>query len=74
MYRDKELYAKQEQIRLIDAILASLCSIELSNDGRKLLKKIKKRLSLEIIMLKNARMAGAKVNMEESKYSISNPV
>ena len=46
MDREKEIYAKQEQIRLIDVILGSLCTMELSSEGRTMLKKIKKRLSL----------------------------
>lgn len=72
MKREKEIYAKQEQIRLIDMILASLCTVELSNDGRVLLKKMKKRLSLEIIMLKNAILSAPNPNIEENNYMISN--
>jgi len=71
MKREKEIYAKQEQIRLIDMILASLCTVELSNDGRALLKKMKKRLSLEIIMLKNAILSAPNPNIEESNFVIS---
>jgi len=71
MKREKEIYAKQEQIRLIDMILASLCTVELSNDGRVLLKKMKKRLSLEIIMLKNAKLNTIQANLNENNFAIS---
>jgi len=71
MKREKEIYAKQEQIRLIDMILASLCTVELSNDGRVLLKKMKKRLSLEIIMLKNAKLNTIQANLNENSFAIS---
>ena len=71
MNKEKEIYAKQEQIRLIDVILSSLCTVELSTDGRVLLKKMKKRLSLEIIMLKNARLNTSEANINKSSYIIS---
>jgi len=71
MKKDKEIYAKQEQIRLIDVILASLCTVELSNEGRILLKKMKKRLSLEIIMLKNAKLNTVETKLNENNYIVS---
>jgi len=63
MDKEKEIFAKMEQIRLIDMILGSLCSMELSNDGSVLLKKIKKRLSLEILMMRNNRLNTIQVNL-----------
>lgn len=70
MDREKEIYAKQEQIRLIDIILGSLCTVELSNDGRTMLKKIKKRLSFEILILKNATLNAVQINLEQNRYII----
>ena len=71
MDREKEIYAKQEQIRLIDVILSGLCTMELSNDGRTMLKKIKKRLSLEVLILKNATLNAVQTNLEKNRYIIS---
>ncbi len=68
MEREKEIFAKTEQIRLIDLILGSLCSLELSNDGRTLLKKMKKRLSLEIVILKKAKLNSSPTNLGEKTY------
>jgi hypothetical protein len=52
MSRDSKIYAKEEQIKLIDNILCSLCSIELTSEGRKYLKKMKQRITTEIVHLK----------------------
>ena len=52
MTRDSKIFAKEEQIKLIDNILCSLCSIELTSEGRKYLKKMKQRISTEIVQLK----------------------
>lgn len=71
MDREKEIYAKMEQIRLIDVILASLCTMELSNDGRSMLKKIKKRISLEVLILKKAKLNAIHTNLEKNRYMIS---
>jgi len=71
MDREKEIYAKQEQIRLIDVILGSLCTMELSSEGRTMLKKIKKRLSLEVLMLKKATLNTAQSNLQKSRYMLS---
>ena len=71
MDREKEIFAKQEQIRLIDVILGSLCTMELSNDGRTMLKKIKKRLSLEVLILKKATLITAQTNLGKTRYMIS---
>ena len=71
MNREKEIYAKQEQIRLIDVILGSLCTMELSKEGRTMLKKIKKRLSLEVLMLKKATLNTTHTNLEKNKYMLS---
>ena len=72
MIREKEIYAKQEQIRLIDMILGSLCTMELSDDGRTMLKKIKKRLSLEVLILKNAILNSTQTNLETNRYIVGN--
>ena len=71
MDREKEIYAKQEQIRLIDVILGSLCTMELSSEGRTMLKKIKKRLSLEVLMLKKATLNTAQSNLQKNRYMLS---
>ncbi len=52
MNRDSKIFAKAEQIKLIDNILCSLCSVELTSEGRKYLKKMKQRISTEIVQLK----------------------
>jgi hypothetical protein len=52
MTNDAKIYAKEEQIKLIDNILCSLCSLELTSEGRKYLKKMKQRVSAEIVQLK----------------------
>jgi len=52
MMRESRIYAKEQQIKLIDNILCSLCSLELTTDGRKYLKKIKDKISLELERLK----------------------
>ena len=54
MIRDSNIYAKEQQIKLIDNILRSLCSLELSADGRKYLNKMKQRITIEIVQLKYA--------------------
>jgi hypothetical protein len=71
MDREKEIYAKLEQIRLIDVILGSLCTMELSKEGRTMLKKIKKRLSLEVLMLKKATLNASHSNLEKNRYMLS---
>lgn len=52
MNKDKEIYAKEQQIELLNFILSSLCSVELSTDGRQLLRKIKGRLNTDIERLR----------------------
>lgn len=54
MTRDSKIYAKEQQIKLIDSILKSLCSLELSSEGRKYLNKMKQRITIEIVKLKYA--------------------
>jgi len=71
MDKEKEIYAKQEQIRLIDVILGSLCTMELSSEGRTMLKKIKKRLSLEVLILKKATLNTTQSNLEKNRYMLS---
>lgn len=52
MMRESRIYAKEQQIKLIDNILCSLCSLELNTDGRKYIKKLKNKLSTELENLK----------------------
>lgn len=52
MTNDYKIYAKEEQVKLIDNILCSLCSVELTSEGRKYLKKMKQRITTEIVQLK----------------------
>jgi len=52
MTNDAKIFAKEEQIKLIDNILCSLCSLELTSEGRKYLKKVKHRILAEIVQLK----------------------
>lgn len=49
---DGRIYAKEQQIKLIDNILHSLCVIELNDNGRVYLKKIKEELSTKLHDLK----------------------
>jgi hypothetical protein len=49
---EAKIYAKEQQIKIIDNILCSLCSLELTADGRKYLKKMKARISKELDYLK----------------------
>lgn len=53
---EKEIYAKEQQVHLINVILSSLCYVELSADGRKLLNRIVRRLTTEIENLKGLRI------------------
>jgi|GEM_PF-4529762 len=48
-----KLQCKQEQVKLIDAILEGLCVKELSHEGRKYIKRLRENLKFEIEMLKN---------------------
>lgn len=52
MTRESKIYAKEEQIKLIDNILCSLCSVELTSEGRRYLKKMKLRITMEVVQLK----------------------
>lgn len=52
MKRESRIYAREQQIKLIDNILCSLCSVELNSDGRKYLKKIKEEYLQELEQLK----------------------
>ncbi|MFH1000950.1 MAG: hypothetical protein V1783_08935 [Bacteroidota bacterium] len=51
MTAESQFFAKQQQIALIDNILANLCPAELTNDGRKYLNKLKKRILEDMSML-----------------------
>ena len=52
MKRKSKIYAKEQQIKLIDNILCSLCSIELTSDGRKYLNKMKEKIQKDLDQLK----------------------
>lgn len=52
MMRESRIYAKEQQIKLIDNILCSLCSLELTSDGRKYIKKLKSKLTKDLEFLK----------------------
>ncbi len=52
MTNELKIYAKEEQVKFIDNILCSLCSVELTSEGRKYLKKMKQRITTEIVQLK----------------------
>lgn len=52
MTRQSKIYAKEQQIKLIDNILCSLCSLELNSDGRKYIKKLKTKITSELERLK----------------------
>jgi len=67
MMRESKIYAKEEQIKLIDNILCSLCSLELNSDGRKYLKKMKDKIQHEIDYLKQ-------LDGESSEDNISKPL
>ena len=48
-----KLHCKNEQIRLIDAILEGLCAKELNHDGRQYVKRLRENLKYDIEMLSN---------------------
>ena len=52
MTLESKIFAKEQQINIIDNILCSLCSLELTSDGRKYLKKMKERINRELDYLK----------------------
>lgn len=52
MRNDAKIYAKEQQIKLIDSILCNLCSIELNSDGRKYLKKIKEKIQKDLDLIR----------------------
>ena len=53
MKRESKIFAREQQIKLIDNILCSLCSVELNSDGRKYLKGMKEKFQQELEQLKN---------------------
>jgi hypothetical protein len=67
MPRTSKIYAKEQQIKLIDNILCSLCSLELNSDGRKYLKKMKAKIQKELDLLKQ-------LEEESSDETIVEPV
>lgn len=52
MMTEVKIYGKEQQIKLIDNILCSLCNTELNSDGRKYLKLTKEKITKEIEYLK----------------------
>lgn len=52
MMRESRIYAKEQQIKVIDNILCSLCSLELTSDGRKYLNRMKEKFNRELDRLK----------------------
>lgn len=62
MNREREIYAKEEQIKLIDVILTSLCVEELSGEGRFLLRKMKNRLKSEVVLIQKLKRNTTEVN------------
>lgn len=61
MTLESKIYAKEQQISIIDNILCSLCSLELTADGRKYLKKMKERINRELEYLKLQKANEAQV-------------
>lgn len=53
MMRESRIHAKEQQIKLIDNILCNLCSLELTSDGRRYIKKLKTKISSDLENLKN---------------------
>ncbi len=72
MTRESKIFAKEEQIKLLDNILCSLCSVELTSEGRKFLKKMKQRISTEIVQLKyiESQQINESILSRNSKKSI----
>jgi len=52
MTTEAQIYSKEQQIKLINTIMGSLCSIELTRGGRSYLKKLKARIENELITLR----------------------
>lgn len=52
MMTEAKIYGKEQQIKLIDNILCSLCNTELNPDGRKYLKLTREKITKEIEYLK----------------------
>jgi hypothetical protein len=66
MTAEAKIYAKEQQIKIIDNILCSLCSLELTADGRKYLNKMKARINKELEYLKLQ-----KINEKQSRGGVS---
>ncbi len=49
---ENKIYAKEQQIKLLNNLLYSLCSTELNSDGRIHLKKIKEKIKTELVDLR----------------------
>ncbi len=52
MTNESKIYAKEQQIIIIDNILCNLCSVELTSGGRKYLNKMMESLKNELNYLK----------------------
>ena len=64
MTTEAQIYAKEQQVKLINTILGSLCSIELTRGGRSYLEKLKTRIENELIAIKE---------MESNQITGNNP-
>ena len=49
---ETQIYSMEQQIKIINTILGSLCSIELSKGGRSYLNKLKERIERDLMALK----------------------
>ena len=53
MQEKTQIYAKDQQLIIVDNILNNLCPSELSNDGRKYLNKLKAKIKEEKLKLQS---------------------
>jgi hypothetical protein len=56
MTKETQIYAKEQQILIVNNILGNLCHFELNNDGRIYLNKIKARIKEDLLRLKSHLM------------------
>lgn len=68
MMKESRIYAKEQQIKLIDNILCNLCSLELNTDGRKYIKKLKTRIADDLTKLKRQQEEPSKDRKSEVSY------
>lgn len=75
MTNEAQIYAKEQQIKLIDNILFSLCTIELTPDGRKYLMKMKDNIVKDIESLKSKSQENSHLKKSGSgKYKFKFPL